>query len=71
VVNFESQGLGQVRYYNAEISGLSLPEEVNFGVAWQLGPRLSLGAGIYSFYQARLRNGPGKYTSDELVRRAG
>ena len=50
VVNFESLGLGRVRYSDAEISGLSLPEEVNFGVAWQLGPRLSLGADINYFW---------------------
>lgn len=50
VVNFESLGLGRVRYRDAEISGLALPEEASLGFAWQVSPRLSLGADINYFW---------------------
>lgn len=45
-VNFDSIGFGRVRYGNAEVDGLALPEEVGLGLSWQLTPQLTLGADL-------------------------
>ena len=49
-VNFEAIGIGRVNYQSAAIKGLSLPKEVGVGIAWQISPKLTIGADI-NWYQ--------------------
>lgn len=38
-LNFESIGLGKVRYANARLQGLAFPQEIDVGLSWKPRPR--------------------------------
>ena len=77
-VNFDSIGLGRVRYGNAEVDGMALPEEIGIGLAWQLSPQLTVGADFnwYSWSDGigsvttRLSRPKAAAPSDKVVNRA-
>jgi len=43
-VNFDAIGLGHVKYRDARIDGLALPEEIDIGIAWRPAPQWLLSA---------------------------
>lgn len=45
-VNFEAIGLGRVRYRQASLDGMALPQELDLGLAWRPVSRLQLSAEI-------------------------
>lgn len=53
IANFTAVGLGKVTYADAEVSGLSVPEQVGFGSALKLTPDLLLALDIDWLHWAR------------------